>query len=125
MLQFLSLSLIKITGKSKESLRFLTEVKEMKNKTYVATVLGFKVEATIFSGGGGVGGEKGALSILFLFCFVKSRLSYRQIKIYSKFLLNWHAHGKSKKVNFPVKSILESSNLAHYPLVKNKKMTQE
>lgn len=128
MLQFLSLSMIKITGKSKESLRFLIDLKEMKSKTYVATVLSFKVEAAIFLGGG-VGGEKGALSILFVLLLcgseVKSRLAHRQIKIYSKFLFNSHAHGKSRNVNFPVTSILESSNLAHYPSVKNAKMTQE
>lgn len=30
-----------------------------------------------------------------------------------------HAHGKSRSVNFPIKSILTSSNLAHYLLAKN------
>ena len=97
--------MIKTTGKSKESLRFLIDLKEMKSKTYVATVLGFKVEAAIFfGGGGGVGGEKGALSILFVLLLcgteVKSRLAHRQIKMYSKFLFNSHAHGKSRNVNF-------------------------
>ena len=96
--------MIKTTGKSKESLRFLIDLKEMKSKTYVATVLGFKVEAAIFCGGVGVGGEKGALSILFVLLLcgteVKSRLAHRQIKMYSKFLFNSHAHGKSRNVNF-------------------------
>ena len=97
--------MIKTTRKSKESLRFLIDLKEMKSKTYVATVLGFKVEAAIFLGGGvGVGGEKGALSILFVLLLcgteVKSRLAHRQIKMYSKFLFNSHAHGKSRNVNF-------------------------
>ena len=95
--------MIKTTGQSKESLRFLIDLKEMKSKTYVATVLGFKVEAAIFFGGG-VGGEKGALSILFVLLLcgteVKSRLAHRQIKMYSKFLFNSHAHGKSRNVNF-------------------------
>lgn len=131
MLQFLFLSMTKITGKSKESLRFLIDLKEMKSKTYVATVLSFKVEAAIFLGGGegGWGARKGhCLYCLFLLLCgseVKSRLAHRQIKIYSKFLFNSHAHGKSRNVNFPVKSSLESSNLAHYPSVKNAKMTQE
>lgn len=70
-------------GKSKESLRFVIDLKEMKSKTYVATVLGFKVKVLIFVfGGGGVGGvgsEKGALSILFVLLLcrteVQSRLS--------------------------------------------------
>ena len=67
--------------------------------------------AILVGGGGGGGGEKGALSILFVLLLcgteVKSRLAHRQIKIYSKFLFNSHAHGKSRNVNFPVKSILE------------------
>ena len=71
-------------GKSKESLRFVIDLKEMKSKTYVATVLGFKVKVLIFvfwggGGVGGVGGEKGALSILFVLLLcrteVQSRLS--------------------------------------------------
>ena len=103
MLQFLFLSMTKITGKSKESLRFLIDLKEMKSKTYVATVLSFKVEAAIFLGGGG-GARKGhCLYCLFLLLCgseVKSRLAHRQIKIYSKFLFNSHAHGKSRNVNF-------------------------
>ena len=69
------------------------------------------MEAAILGGGGEVGGEKGALSILFVLMLcgteVKSRHAQRQIKIYSKFLFNSHAHGKSRNVDFPVKSILE------------------
>ena len=44
-------------GKSKESLRFVIDLKEMKSKTYVATVLGFKVKVLIFVFGGGGGGS--------------------------------------------------------------------
>ena len=122
--------MIKTTGKSKESLRFLIDLKEMKSKTYVATVLGFKVEAAIFWGGGGGGGgrERG---IVYFVCFtalwngseVSSRTSTNQnvLKISLQFTCPW----KIEKCQFPVKSILESSNLAHYPLVKNAKMTQE
>lgn len=75
------MSLIKIKGKSKESLRFVIDLKEMKSKTYVATVLGFKVKVLIFFGGEGRGGgvEKGALSISFVLLLcgteVQSRLS--------------------------------------------------
>lgn len=76
------MSLIKIKGKSKESLRFVIDLKEMKSKTYVATVLGFKVKVLIFfwgEGRGGGGVEKGALSILFVLLLcgteVQSRLS--------------------------------------------------
>ena len=89
----------KITGKSKESLRFLIDLKEMKSKTYVATVLSFKVEAAIFlgGGGGGGGGEKGALSILFVFTAlwigseVSSRTSTNQnlLKISLQFTCPW------------------------------------
>ena len=114
--------MIKTTGKSKESLRFLIDLKEMKSKTYVATVLGFKVEAAIFFLGGG---------IVYFVCFtalwngseVSSRTSTNQnvLKISLQFTCPW----KIEKCQFPVKSILESSNLAHYPLVKNAKMTQE
>ena len=131
MLQFLSLSLIKIKGKSKESLRFVIDLKEMKSKTYVATVLGFKVKVLIFLGGrGGVGGSKKGHCLFCLFyCFVErkcSLVSHNGKSTFTQnFLLNSQAHGKSSNVNFPVKSILESSHLAHYPLVKNAKMTQE
>lgn len=60
----------KITGKSKESLIFLIDLKEMKSKTYVATVLSFKVEAAIFLGGGGGGRERGIVYIVCFYCFV-------------------------------------------------------
>ena len=46
-------------------------------------------------------------------------------KFTQNFVLNSHARGKSRSVNFPVKNILKSSNLAHYLLAKNAKMSQE
>lgn len=58
-------------GKSKESLRFVIDLKEMKSKTYVATVLGFKVKVLIFvfgGGGGGRGGER-ERGIVYFVCF--------------------------------------------------------
>ena len=88
--------MIKTTGQSKESLRFLIDLKEMKSKTYVATVLGFKVEAAIFLGGGGGGRERG---IVYFVCFtalwngseVSSRTSTNQnvLKISLQFTCPW------------------------------------
>ena len=66
--------MIKTTGKSKESLRFLIDLKEMKSKTYVATVLGFKVEAAIFFGGGEGGrARKGHCLFCLFYCFVERK----------------------------------------------------
>ena len=78
-------------------MRFLKDLKEIKSKTYVATVLGFKVEAAIFFGGGGVGGrERGIVYFVCLTALwngseVSSLISANQnlLKISLKFACPW------------------------------------
>ena len=77
-------------------------------------------------------GAVGALFISLFYCLVERKLSFvflrfefkllvsyiGELVVNQNVLLNLHAHGKSRGVNFPVKSILKSEYSSTLPIVK-------